>query len=286
MRFFGRYKNNKINSYIKLETWLENWYEKYKVPNLSESSCKGIRICLDKYIIPVIGKKILTKLTTDNIQECINKIKFPRQKETSKNIINNALNQAVTNKLIKENPCEHVICPKAKNKKTIILSHKQQKTLLKEISNTELYNPIICYLYTGCRRNELLNLRKNDIDLENKLIKINGTKTNSSIRIIPIFNQIINIISKLYHEKKDYLFDIKPDPLNRQFRKICDKLNLYDVTIHSLRHTFATNCFEKGIDIKTVQQWLGHSNYQITANIYTHLTTEFMLKEIEKMNNS
>nr|DAJ42684.1 MAG TPA: Integrase [Caudoviricetes sp.] len=54
--------------------------------------------------------------------------------------------------------------------------------------------------------------------------------------------------------------------------------------MHSLRHTFATRCIEKGIQPKTLQRILGHSTIQTTMDLYVHVTDEFMCEEIKKMN--
>ena len=69
------------------------------------------------------------------------------------------------------------------------------------------------------------------------------------------------------------------DTLTKDFKKIVPNHKLHD-----LRHTFATRCIENGIPMKVVQQWLGHSDYQTTANIYTDILSDFELKQIYKMN--
>ena len=64
---------------------------------------------------------------------------------------------------------------------------------------------------------------------------------------------------------------------------IREKLS-FELTLKDLRHTFGTRRFESGVSMKTVQKWLGYSNYETTVNIYSHITTEFEQKEIAKIN--
>ena len=59
---------------------------------------------------------------------------------------------------------------------------------------------------------------------------------------------------------------------------------LYFYTSHTLRHTFDTRCIEKGVNIKQVSKWLGHTSISITNDIYTHINNDFELKEIEILN--
>lgn len=57
-------------------------------------------------------------------------------------------------------------------------------------------------------------------------------------------------------------------------------------TVHSLRHTFATRCIEKGVQPKTLQKMLGHSTIQVTMDLYVHVTDEYLENEVKKMNKA
>ncbi|MDR1093075.1 MAG: tyrosine-type recombinase/integrase [Clostridiales bacterium] len=63
------------------------------------------------------------------------------------------------------------------------------------------------------------------------------------------------------------------------FQSICKKAGLKGFCLHSLRHTFATRCLESGISLKVVQQWLGHSAFEVTAQIPIHMSLLIMLKK-------
>ena len=117
-----------------------------------------------------------------------------------------------------------------------------------------------------------------DIDYKNKTLHINGTKTNSSNRTIPLFDEAAALLSVLPHNSDGFFFNFRPDYVTHAFKKICPEHKLHD-----LRHTFATNCPEAEIPLKVVQKWLGHSNIDTTADIYTHVTQDISCAEAHKL---
>lgn len=160
----------------------------------------------------------------------------------------------------------------------------------------------IC-LYTGMRRNEILALTKNDIDFENKVIHVNktivcdenhkptlkqGTKTDAGTRDIPIVDKLRNVLkeymSQNCKDSNSLLFPTRSGGLyssgafEYRWKSILKKVNQFmpeniqtTVTPHYLRHNFATELFYAGVDLKAVQYIMGHSNLNITLQIYTDL---------------
>lgn len=141
-------------------------------------------------------------------------------------------------------------------------------------------------------------------------------KTKTSLRDVPINRQCQMALKKQYMQKKivvdkapaekipenqfrDLLFTTKFNtPLNSQIvcdaiKKIVDEINLTrDITeemelfsLHCLRHTFATRCFESGIKPKTVQKYLGHASLQMTMDLYTEVLKEYQLEEMDKLDD-
>ena len=166
-------------------------------------------------------------------------------------------------------------------------------------------------LYAGLRIGEICALKWEDIDLEHGTININKTvqrlksddnskkthlyvlepKSNSSIRNIVIADFLVVYLKEHYDlfEKQDENFilsnrqiTIDPRTIQRAFTKLCENKEI-DATFHTLRHTFATNCIKKGIDIKTVSETLGHANVNITLNRYVHTSFDFKKEQINKM---
>jgi len=162
-------------------------------------------------------------------------------------------------------------------------------------------------LNTGLRMGEALSLRWEDVDFENRLITVNknsvmakkrdddgntvggyefktqnSTKTSSGMRTIPINRSAEDALLKL-KKSSDSPFviankngkQVLPANFERSFRSILENAGIKsDCTIHTLRHTFASLLFAKGVDVKIVSRLLGHSTVKITYDIYVHLFEE------------
>lgn len=151
-----------------------------------------------------------------------------------------------------------------------------------------------------------------DIDFDKKIIKINKTlqriyikdknkssskviitnpKTINSSRIIPLNNDLINILNNEKSNNNYYILTnsikyIEPRSYRYYFNNLLKKLNIKHFNFHSLRHTFATNCISLGIDYKIVSELLGHSNINTTLNLYVHPRIEDKRKCIDLIYNN
>ncbi len=147
---------------------------------------------------------------------------------------------------------------------------------------------------------------------EKKEFHLGKTKTKSSVRSIPMNEQCREALQKqilrkeivkkreikdIDEEFKDLLFVTKFNtPINDvivsdAIKRIINEINLSKDDLekmecfssHTFRHTFATNALEAGVAMRVVQEWLGHSTMQMTANLYSHVTKEFSQSEIKKI---
>jgi integrase len=158
------------------------------------------------------------------------------------------------------------------------LNHSDSSILLNtcEAKDKELYLPVLIALHTGMRRGEIFGLRWEDIDFKNKYIWVkrsyNGPTKSGKTRKIPMSAILKNELAK--REKNgDNLIERKFDP-NPRLKKICEKASIPIVTIHMLRHTFATQALEAGKSPRLVQQVLGHSKVSTTTDLYWSATQE------------
>lgn len=167
---------------------------------------------------------------------------------------------------------------------------------------------VLLDLYTGMRLGELCALKWEDIDYENRTVTVNRTvqrlavnghatktilmesdpKSESSRRTIPLTASVLERLWVL-KEDKPYVFGgEKPqDPRTMQYRfkKLLKEAQVDDRNFHTLRHVFATNCIENGMDAKTLSEILGHSDVKITLNRYVHPTMETKREQMDMLSD-
>ncbi len=205
-----------------------------------------------------------------------------------------------------------VIYPKeCKDNKIKVFSKSNQDKLIKcvykKINNKSI--GILLALGTGIRIGELCAIQWRDIDLDNRVIYITKTvqrlflrksdgssytkvlittpKTSTSIREIPLSNEIVRILNEIYIKDKEiYLLTgtnkhMEPRTYRSYYDRFLKRNGIEHINFHSLRHTFATMCIQAGGDYKTVSELLGHATVNMTLNIYVHPQMEEKRKCIE-----
>lgn len=180
-------------------------------------------------------------------------------------------------------------------------------------THSKLYRASPSYLIllnTGIRLGELLALTWDKVDFDNNLIKITATqetisgkdkfkkvttlpKTKSSYRTVVLNKTSLEMIKELKKRNEEQgiespyiVCNLNGDSFNdnnyrRDFRRFCERYDISYRGIHTLRHTFASRLFRKGIDVQTVSKLLGHNNPTITQNIYIHILEEQKAKAVE-----
>lgn len=164
-------------------------------------------------------------------------------------------------------------------------------------------------LCLGLRLGEICALQWTDIDFTNKTITINHTvqrisaieitdevartnlfesdpKSDCSKRIIPVSCELLQMLDQIRNDHP-YIFGsekpLEPRTMQYQFKRILKEALISDRNFHILRHTFATNCIEKGIDVKSLSEILGHSDVKITLNRYVHPTMDAKRLQLEQL---
>ena len=111
-------------------------------------------------------------------------------------------------------------------------------------------------------------------------IVVTTPKSQNSVRIIPLPDSLINILSRFKLSPRAYILTgcddkfMEPRVLQYKFKKYAIESGVRNINYHALRHTFATRCIELGFDVKTLSEILGHANVNVTLNRYVHSSME------------
>lgn len=260
--------------------WLDKWVELFKSDKVKPRTLSAIQSCIKVHIKPNFENAPLNSLTPILIEEKLKKIASSRMRKYAYQILNEAFKKAMQLKLTKENPFSLVDVPQHKEIKGTPLTQEEQTQFIAAIADCPFRVYYLFLLYSGCRRCEGLSARWEDVDFEKKRIFIRGTKTEKSRNYIPLFENLANLLNDIpVEQRKGLINPFSEQQVERAFKKLCPTHR-----IHDLRHTFATNCIEAGVELKAVQAWLRHSNIGITADTYAHATDKFLMQEAEKLN--
>lgn len=261
------------DSKYTLGEWLTEWLNTFKAPILSKSTITHYELIIRLHIPQTLKKLNMGLISAVELQKAIYSITLSKTREETYNTLNGAFSKAHKLNIIQTNPMINVDKPKHERKQGQALTAQELAKLLTDIDTHPMRTYFLFLLYTGARRREALDCKWEHIDIENKTIRLYGTKTKDSLRTIPLMPDLENILQKV-PKTSDNLFDHTAEQVTKQFHKICQTHKLHD-----LRHTFATRCLQCGIPLKVVQEWLGHTSIKTTANIYTHLTDDFSQKQ-------
>lgn len=175
------------------------------------------------------------------------------------------------------------------------LSKDEQASLLSYVfQETDKFSvAVLLCLYTGIRLGELCALKWTDIDAKDMVLRVDRTvqriaagngltktvlmentpKSPSSKRMIPLSKEVMAPLMELQGDQP-YVFGgalpLEPRTMQYRFQKILGKAGISSKNFHILRHTFATNGIENGMDVKILSEILGHSDVKITLNRYVH----------------
>ena len=237
-------------------------------------------------------------------------------------VIHRALKYAVKTDLIPSNPADKVDRPRKNAFTASFYSEDEFARLFRAVEGSLIEVPVKLSAFYGLRRSEVLGLKWDAIDFDRNTISIrhtvtsctvdgrytivaaDTTKTKSSRRTLPLVAPVRELLLNLRERQaenrklcgKSYCKEddgyiclnemgqrILPSYLSSHFGRTLEKNGLRHIRFHDLRHSCATLLLAHHISLKQIQEWLGHSDFSTTANIYAHLNAASKTESAETM---
>jgi integrase len=304
------YNNNYVDvKDMPFTQFVDTWREEYASKKLSLSTQEVYNDILDSSIIPYFESKRMKDIKTLHLEKFFNDEEKEGKGSLEKkyNLLNGMFGKAVDWEVIASNPMNKVEKPKKPKKKKDFYNKSEIQTLLSRIDTLPLYQRTIIKMAVigGLRRGEILALTINEVSgNEVKIYRnlqhtkkggtvLKETKTGEE-RTVTLPGHLIDDLKSLHKQQLEYkigagnlwqgfngeimLFanefgvPFQPHSISTFWRRFINREGLKKISFHDLRHSSASLLISEGINMKVVQQRLGHKDIKTTLNIYSHVT--------------
>ena len=310
----------KVRADMPFGEWVEFWYENYSKPMLRPSSRRSYEDFIRLYICPQLGSVPLNKLTMNDLQRFFHWMRKDGRtlhRETrggglSDNMVRNchslcrrALEKAVAERLIVKNPIEECKAPPIRRKEMQLLTREELQRLLIQAKDEGYYEVFLLELTTGLRVGELMALQWDDLNFKTGELRIERQvyrtkeelliqepKTKASIRTVILPSPVVEALKEykktvssrwMFPSPKKEDAPLAPAAASHRLSKILTHAGCKKVRFHDLRHVFATNALEHGMDVKTLSTIIGHVSSATTLNVYAHVTDDMQKQAAAKI---
>lgn len=306
---------------MTLGEWLDIWKKEY-LGSVKPLTVKDYYNQIDNHIKPAMGAVRLDSLETHMIQRFYNtltdKAGKPLSPKTVKNIhgvLHKALQQAIANGYISQNPAAACILPKIQKPEIKPLEPDEIALFLKEANKDSYSNLFTVAIFTGMRQGELLGLSWENVDFKNGVIYVKQqlqckdgeyffcTPKSGKGRTIAPASVVMDALHQQWRDQRIASMEageewsnpnnlVFTDPLGKNlvrrtvvkhFKSVAQRVGIPDARFHDLRHSFAVTSLQAGDDIKTVQANLGHATAAFTLDVYGHVSEKMRSDSATRM---
>ncbi len=290
-------------SKISVEEWLDEWMDTIIRPNRADTTAYSYEKIIENHLLPVFGSRFLDEVTPAEIQKYY--VDVMREKGLCSNTVRRhhdllaaAYRTAVRQGRILSSPLDRVEAPRVRQNETAFYNPAQLKELYRQVEGHRLEVAVHLAGSLGMRREELCGLKWKNVDLERRIVSIREARTccgrtivekepknRSSTRTLFLSDDMLSLLRR---EKNRQATEVVRNPegfvvLNRKgepyspnvlslaFTRFLSARGLPRVTLHGLRHSFATIASLQGVTLFDIGKALGHSTPATTGRIYTHL---------------
>jgi integrase len=299
------------------------WLEVHVKPNKAPLTYRGYEQTTRMYIIPMLGKIPLARLNGEDVQRCLNQASTDGLSPTSVKAINATLKTALTRairwKLLDHNAAKAATPPKQRKYHAKHLPAADADRLLKVVEGHRYEALIVVALMMGLRREEVAALHWSNIDFEQKILHVRYAlqrhagkgmvlaelKTEHSRRDLPIPSLCIEALLRRrtiqeeerikagakWKQDSEFVFTSRDGHrimIEEPIQILDEALQLAGlphVRFHDLRHSTASLLIAKGVPLEFVSKIMGHSNLQITGDLYAHLLPTQVRDVMQTMND-
>lgn len=300
-----------INGSMTVDSWYKQWKATYKdKKGLTPKSLGMYDEKWKKYIKPAIGHMKLQDVRDVHLQRILNAQAGMSRSHVEKvrRVLRELFRRARLSRLVAYDPSEDLQLPECTEGHRRSLTESERRVLLAVCQNNRFGLYFLTLLYTGMRPGEAAALNWADVDFKNNEIhvhtalesgssRIKAPKTDAGIRDIPIHAALLPLLKEAQGKPFDPVFTgasgkrLTRSAMDSMWRACKRAMNLEmgcktkrnkienpkvapDLTPYCLRHTFCTDLQAAGVPINVAKELMGHSDIEITANIYTHRDSE------------
>lgn len=287
---------------VTIADLLDSYIAYCRTLNRKQTTIYGYEVAVERFSSPlqtILAKDCTTYRLEKEIALMKDKGLSAKSIKNTFGILSAAYRHAIRIGQLNDNPCERLTMPKGEPREVRILHKDEIADFVFAIADEPLDDKVAyeLALFLGLRRSEILGLKEEDVDIVRGMIDIHSTrhrvggenieqdtKTKRSTRVLALPDILLIDIAKLLqvhrdfpYEKVDFLIQdgfgnaIKPQSLASRLERMEKRKGLPHVTLHGLRHTYASMLHSEGVDLAMISAELGHSNVTTTANIYTHI---------------
>ena len=289
---------------MTLANYMLNWLEKFKKGKIRPSSYERYQFCLQLLCKDELAHMDIRSIRLEDIQEYINRLEDMSASTIKKQklLLSQVLEHAMLTEVIQRNPVQGVQMPPMSHNTKVVYPYEkdEQEKLTAAFTEEKNGRPRLRYgwgcvliLETGLRAGEALALEWSDVDEEKRTLKVNKnmvrvdgknlvqrtTKTESGRRTVPFNGRAMEAVGHLKAQAVPscpFVFATQAGKhvsyrhLLATMENACEAAGVEHRGLHALRHSFASNLYARGVEVKIISKLLGHASVEITYNRYIH----------------
>lgn len=306
---------------LTLGQWLTYWLEEVIAPTRAASTVHGYGTIIHNHVTPALGTIRLDRLTTAQIQRYLNRKQEEGLSNNTvrkhHGLLHNALEYACRQELVSVNAADRAVAPVFIHPEHHYYDSQTMSRLFAAVAGTSLEPIVKLAGYLGLRRSEICALKWKNVDREEKVVTIaeartavngrsvdKGTKNASSVRRLGYrgLTDLDELLERLWRQREEEMARLggayqdrgfvichdgglpyQPDYVSNLLQRVLRENGLPYVTLHGLRHSFASIAHSCNVSLFGISRALGHSTTTTTTQIYMHLFDETHLSVVQQV---